>query len=307
MKCTHPLYAIDHGFNKATGKRSIKILPRRVDIYTLQELENRYGSGCILSLPCGHCDSCKENKAQEWSVRCMLEASEYKSNYFLTLTYDDKMLPTTMDDNVSNVKDFIKRLRYYVPGLRYFGCTERGSTTGRLHAHLILFNCDLPDIKLECAGRISGSYMSSEIISQCWSKDGESYGHIVLGDCTQQSCAYVARYTMKARFGDEKIFMSTHPGIGAKYCYDKLYTIFDTDGVYVNGRKYVIPRYFDKICEKVHPLLFCESKERRLLFQRDQRNNTLSSFNGFIDEQINVVMERYVKANNSHKLIGGVL
>ena len=40
-KCTRPLYALDLGV-KENGKRNIKILPRRVDLSSIKQLEARY-------------------------------------------------------------------------------------------------------------------------------------------------------------------------------------------------------------------------------------------------------------------------
>ena len=92
MACNFPIYALDLGL-KENGKRNIKILPKRVDMSSLAQLEVRYGKGSILPLPCGRCLACKLAKAREWAVRCVLEASLYPDNCFITLTYDPEQGP----------------------------------------------------------------------------------------------------------------------------------------------------------------------------------------------------------------------
>ena len=46
MSCTSPIYALDLGM-KENGKRNIKLLPKRVDLSSLAQLEFRYGKGSI--------------------------------------------------------------------------------------------------------------------------------------------------------------------------------------------------------------------------------------------------------------------
>ena len=91
-KCTRPIYSLDLGI-KENGKRNLKILPRRFDLSSVKQLKARYGDSSIVPLPCGQCLNCKLNKAKEWAVRCVLEASLYDENFFVTLTYDDEHYP----------------------------------------------------------------------------------------------------------------------------------------------------------------------------------------------------------------------
>ena len=44
-------------------------------------------------VPCGKCMACRVKRTMEWSVRILDEASYYKANTFLTLTYNDENLP----------------------------------------------------------------------------------------------------------------------------------------------------------------------------------------------------------------------
>jgi len=43
-----------------------------------------------LALPCGRCIGCRLERARQWSVRVMHEASLYEENCFVTLTYSEE-------------------------------------------------------------------------------------------------------------------------------------------------------------------------------------------------------------------------
>lgn len=236
MSCTNPLYALDLGINPETGKRKIKILPKRVDCSSLSQLEYKYGKGNIFPLPCGKCLSCKQSKAREWAVRCTLEASLYEDNCFLTLTYDDAHLPSTMAEVKKHLQNFIRSLRDKGFSVRYFGCGEKGTKTERKHGHLILFGFYPPDVKKN----------QSALLNECW-----PYGYVFIGDCTFESCQYVARYAIKKIFKDdldEFLMMSLKPGIGAAWVI-KHWEIFENDAVYGSFKRASIPRYFEKLAE----------------------------------------------------------
>lgn len=263
MACTNPSYAFDCGINPDTGKRAIKFLPPRVDLYSREVLEARYGKGNIILLPCGKCLSCRISKSKEWAVRCVLEAKSYSSNYFLTLTFDNEHYQP--EANKRPLQLFLKKLRKKYKGLRYFGCGEFGTETNRFHNHLILFNCDIKDLKFIGKSK-NGPYFESEEIRNLWGN-----GHIMITEFSYNTAAYVARYTLKKILSDEKdgsyICMSTHPGIGANYFYENYKDIYDVDKVYGSfGKSYSAhpPRYFDKLLEVIDLEKFKEVKENRL-------------------------------------------
>ena len=294
MNCTHPSYAINLGL-KDDGKMRIKFVGTND---TFSGLEVRYGQGNVIPIRCGKCLACKVNYSRDWSVRCMLEASCYSDNYFLTLTYDDVNLPLDHKIVKSDIQDFIKNLRYYIPGLRYFACGEYGSTTKRPHYHLILFNCDIPD--LVGLGKVRGNwYFDSDLIRKVWKK-----GHITIGDVTPTSCEYVARYCMKKINGDEFLLMSRKPGIGAAYFYDHFEDIYKTDGVYVEGRKYPVPRYFDKLFEMISPSQFFYVKFIRADNNKYSRISNLLAHGGISDEDAYLYQARCDIDKYKNKLKG---
>lgn len=259
MSCNHPIYAIDLGL-KENGKRNLKIVPNRPDLSSMKQLQARFGSKSIIPLPCGKCLACKLSRAREWSVRCTLEASLYEDNCFITLTYDDKHLPKDGKLCRKHLTDFLKRLRSSVnimdgSSIRYFACGEYGSTTKRPHYHLIVFGFFPKDLK-------NGS---SQKLSELW-----PFGFNYVGECTFESCNYVARYTTKKIFKDEKtdefITMSTHPGIGYGWL-EKHFDIFDDGAIFGrfgSGKVSNIPRYFEKVFELIDPKKLKELKDDRI-------------------------------------------
>lgn len=284
MNCTHPNYILDLGLDNNTGKRRIKFLGLHPDISSFRALSVKYGSENIIPVPCGKCLDCKINYAKTWAVRCMLECYSYVNNWFVTLTYDDEHLPDNGKLQRKDVQLFLKLLRHYYPGIRYFGCGEYGSHTHRAHYHLILFNLPLDDVKCISKGRFGGFYYESKKLVDIWSK-----GNVTLGDVTFNSCDYVARYCTKKVFDDEDdsfVMMSTHPGLGTQYFLDNYEKIYDTDKIYLKGFVYRVPRYFDKLLERIDPSLFDKIKFERIKDVNVSRINALLSHNLEFDEQV---------------------
>lgn len=106
-----------------------------------------------LEVPCGKCAECKHSYFTALLQRSQMEAlTSYV--YFVTLTYDDKHIPSlefTSDcgtvrlfySDRSHIQDLIKRLRneplFADRDLRYFGVTEYGTARFRPHHHLLFF------------------------------------------------------------------------------------------------------------------------------------------------------------------------
>lgn len=172
-----------------------------------------------VKIPCGQCLGCRLDYSRMWADRCMLEASLYEHNCFLTLTYSDDNLPyaDTLDRFSGSLEnrpilvkkhfqDFMKRLKAnlnylkpgYGDGVRVYYCGEYGSQTLRPHFHAILFNCDFSD-KLFWKMKNGNRLYNSAFLDNAW-----KHGYGVIGDVTWESCAYVARYVMKKQIGFEK-------------------------------------------------------------------------------------------------------
>ena len=229
----------------------------------MESLTSRYDKSKLLYLPCGSCISCRIAKSKEWAVRCVLEAKAYKSNFFITLTYNNASCPEKLDKEA--LTKFLKKLQRLYPGMRYFSCGEYGSKNGRPHYHAILFNFDPPD--LTCLGKTkNGYYFESKSINAAW-----SHGYVMLADFSYHTAAYIARYTMKKLLSDDKkdefLVMSLKPGIGASYFEKNYKAIYSDDVIYGkfgNSFKAPIPRYFDKLLERIDIELFTKIKSERL-------------------------------------------
>lgn len=243
MACFHPIYAYRDPITR--------------EVRILDPIDR-----CIanLTLPCGQCQGCRLERSRQWAVRIMHEASLYSSNSFVTLTYNDDNLKSSLD--YTDFQKFMKRLRKSFPDVRYYMCGEYGSENWRPHFHACLFNCDFPDKTVWKKDR--GNYIyRSEKLEKLWPFGFSSVGHL-----TFQSAAYVARYVMKKQTGNQaKDYytrvdqdtgevialvpefnrMSLKPGIGARWFEKFKDDVYNHDYVVVNGRKTRPPRYYDKL------------------------------------------------------------
>lgn len=252
MSCTNPIYAL-RLFTEESGKQHLKILSHEKGKPYSFYCE-RYGKENILMLPCGRCDSCIEDRSRSWAMRCVLEASQYEANSFITLTYK------TVPDTGLVKKDlqlFFKRLRKkFGSGIRYFACGEYGTSltgTHRPHYHAIIFNWFPPDAKYVADSEYGGYRYSSKILTDLW-----GHGITEVGEVSYASCGYVARYCQKKlkskKLTGEFCLMSRRPGIGQQWFNDHYKDIYDTDFVYFqfgNTNKLNPCRYFDKLYEVI--------------------------------------------------------
>ena len=278
--CNNPIYAVRLCSSSDTGKDIIKILPKRLDCDALHILEDKYGKDRVFTLPCGTCLSCLTQYSRDWAVRCMLESSYYKYNWFVTLTYDNNNLPSTKEEARKDIDLFLKRLRSSVPGVRYFGSFEKGERSKRPHFHLILFNCPLEDLII-VGKRKNGYLWKSPFLFSCWKK-----GLIDIGTVTFESCGYVARYVIKKRVEkdpDEFIMMSRMPGIGQQWFMDHIDDVAKYGKIVFNFgtfKEAPLPRYFDKLLEKYRPEALEHLKNQRSEFVALDTMSELTA-NGF--------------------------
>lgn len=257
MTCYFPLHAY-RGKTKDADK--IAITFRRSESWR----------GVKLDLPCGQCIGCRLERSRQWAVRCMHEASLYEDNSFATLTYDDEHLPRDVSLVVPRDIDglhypgdfqlFMKRLRRSIAPkrVRFFHCGEYGKATqengwiARPHYHALLFGYSPPDKKFFSKRGDNSVYTSGEL-STLWQK-----GHVVVGDVTFESAAYVARYVLKKVTGvgaqnhyqgraPEYTTMSRRPGIGSRWYQKFKSDVFPLDRVVVRGSVARPPRFYDNI------------------------------------------------------------
>lgn len=241
------------------------------------------GRGDTLLLPCGQCVGCRLERSRAWATRCVHEAQMHHSNCFITLTYDDDHIPDDWSLDYSHFQKFVKRLRKAVNvPVRYYMAGEYGESYGRPHFHACLFGYDFPD-RVVHARVGSGFFIyRSAILENLW-----PFGFSSVADFSFETAAYVARYIMKKVTGQaadmhylvvdkdtgelynrtpEFCRMSLKPGIGATW-FDKygLTDVVVRDRVIVRGKSCPVPRYYDKILEKVDPLRLDDNKQKREL------------------------------------------
>lgn len=248
MACYHPIagwYAKER--NEGTGRRSI--------VFSLAEgFKDR-----PISVPCGKCIGCQLERARQWAVRCMHEASLYDDNCFVTLTYNDDCLPPGGTLVPEHFVLFMKRLRKkFGDGIRFFHCGEYGSKLERPHHHALLFNHDFADRERMLVGGDSPLYRSS-CLEKLW-----PYGFCTIGEVTFESAGYIARYSMKKVNGSsaaahyagrvpEYLTMSRRPGIGRRWIESYYKSVYARDELIVNGVRTKPPRYYDDVASKVIP------------------------------------------------------
>lgn len=182
MPCYKPVKAW-YGQKLASGKREIVF-------------SSGYAQSCLsLALPCGTCVGCRLERARQWAMRCMDEASLYKENSFITLTFRPEVLSKRGAGlDVRDFQLFMKRLRKFTGGqmIRYFHCGEYGSTFYRPHYHALLFNMGFPDRVYLKHSKAGFPVYRSPSLEAVW-----PHGFSSTTDVTWGSAAYVARYHMK--------------------------------------------------------------------------------------------------------------
>ena len=174
-------------------------------------------NGSTLTVNCGQCLGCRMARSKEWAIRIMHEAKMHPENCFLTLTYEDA--PHSL--NLKHFQNFMKRLRKQnePKKIRLFHCGEYGqiytnpgdptsdpikhhahpekNAIGRAHYHAILFNHDFNDKQTYKQNRHEQTLYTSPTLSKLW-----GHGFATIGNVTQESAAYTARYLLKKITGD---------------------------------------------------------------------------------------------------------
>lgn len=231
-----------------------------------------------VNVPCGRCVGCRLERARQWAIRCMHEASMYEENAFITLTYNNQNLPC----GKTLVKDdwvlFMKRLRERFKGRRFkfYMCGEYGPTRARPHFHACLFGLDFDDRYLWSYSKKGQPLYRSPLLEAVWDKGWSSIGAV-----TYESASYVARYILDKTLGEYAWFdylnvtengewnyvlpEFSQPSLGVgKSFFDAYFDdIYPADEVIVNGKSMRPPRYYDKLLAKKDAKLFRQVKARR--------------------------------------------
>lgn len=269
MPCFHPTTAYRSRTVNPSGKRSLVFI------------KDQGLAGSDIKIPCGGCIGCRIDKSQQWATRLMHEAKLHDQTSFITLTYDDLHVPITGSLDKTHPQKFLKRFRKKHGGkIRYFLCGEYGDSTARPHYHAIIYGCDWSDKRKHSKNKQGNQLWVSDTLDSLW-----GLGHCYIGDVTQESCSYVARYIMKKVTGDraeqhyarihpetgesfqlqpEYIAMSLKPGIGQAHYDQYKNDFYPSDYAVVNAKKVPVPRYYDRLLQQENPDLLETIKTERV-------------------------------------------
>lgn len=210
----------------------------------------------------------------------MHEASQYKQNAFVTLTYSEENIPARGQLVYDDYQKFMKRLRKQTAPnrVRFYMCGEYGEQNWRPHFHACLFNHDWEDKKYWFTTQSGEKIYRSETLEQLW-----PHGHSSTASVTFESAAYVARYCLKKITGDnaeqhykrtdeqgdyklepEFSHMSLKPGIGATWLAKYTNDVYNNDYVIINGKEAKPPKYYDKLYTRTNPDEFDQLRELRI-------------------------------------------
>lgn len=247
--------------------RIVKVRYKDPTVIMLKKKEIDY-----IEVPCGMCIACRIAKSREWTVRLMMEKTQWQDSGFLTLTYDNDHVPVTPCGHLTlwpkDLQDFWKRLRiqlhrkkmmedeqYYQdyethrrmliedpdydgsppPLLRYFSCGEYGDTTHRPHYHAALFGLGPKDY---------------DFIRSVWKR-----GNVVIEPLNEERSRYVASYVEKKIYIDPtkywdlygccvRPFQRVSQGLGLGYYEKNKDEYWINLRPTINGVSYSTPRYF---------------------------------------------------------------
>lgn len=232
---------------------------------------------------------CRIDKANEWKIRCIHESMMHEHNAFITLTYAPENKPADLSLDHQHWRQFYFRLYNHLRPAsikpRYYMCGEYGKTGENPHYHALIFGFDFPDRYLWRDG--PAKLYRSPLLELLW-----PHGFSTIGEVTPETAGYVAGYIRKKLKGKmantpnekglkayelyndktgeiiqrkpEYAQMSRRPGIGATF-YEKYGNqIRNHDNTVVESRVMRVPKYYDRITEKLFSDTYARNKERRI-------------------------------------------
>lgn len=233
-----------------------------------------------MQVPCGQCIACRLDYSKQWAARMVHESRCHIDNQFITLTYDEQSLPTGSTLVKRHTQLFLKSYRKLIQPrkIRYYLCGEYGEQNLRPHYHIILFGHRFDDQTLFAQGDGYKIY-TSESLTSLWGR-----GHCSIGEVNAETCAYTARYVTKKITGEladthyERVSLSgeitrvipefstqsRRPGIGAKHFDNYRSDLYPSDYIVLNGKKAGVPRYYDRLLDRLDPAQLERIKEKRL-------------------------------------------
>lgn len=206
----------------------------------------------LIDVPCKQCLPCRISRQSELTGRCLLENSTAVHSAFWTLTYAN---PPAVG-GYGDFQKFLKRLRKANEApIRYFGCGEYGSKSGRFHFHALIWN----NVRLK---EWSSPFRDGKVrLHPAWATRLWPHGYSYIGTVTPASIRYTARYTLK--FFDQTAEpiagWSKEPALGAagmtfiiKRMLDRGDTIDSLPtSISIEGKSYVLGRTMRELTAQV--------------------------------------------------------
>lgn len=206
----------------------------------------------------------------------------HAENMFITLTYDERHLPTNSSLNVKDIQKFIKRYRKRIAPkkIRFLQCGEYGDKTNRPHHHAAIFGARFDDqVEIEPSAKGKQQFQSP-LLTELW-----GMGRCTISELNYTSANYLARYVIKKISGPpaeehysqineitgeiiqvkpEFITMSRRPGIGYLWIQKYLTDVYPSDSVVIKGKAQKPPSYYDAYYKKRFPQEFQQVVNARL-------------------------------------------
>lgn len=239
-----------------------------------------------LGYPCGVCVGCVKAHRSMWSMRLVHESYYHDVSAFLTLTYDDKHVPSG-EIPYDHFQSFRSRLRSTLDfNIRYFVAAEYGSRTARPHFHAVIFGYYPDDVVEISSGYSKLPLFKSRRLLDLWGR-----GHVSCAPFSPATAGYVAGYVTKKvlvkdwrhqrrvaeeafRAGREYIApsslpeyhkSSTRPGLGHDWLMQYHRDVLRDGYIVYSGHRVAIPRYYRKLLAKHWP-----DEYRDMVFNRDE-------------------------------------
>ena len=182
----------------------------------------------------------------------------HQKNCFITLTYSDENLPQDGKLNYTHFQLFFKRLRKYAgKDIGFFMCGEYGETTQRPHYHACIFGWDPEDKQIWNESKHGDTLWTSKKLDELWGMNDPEKCPNKIGQVTQKSAGYVARYVLKKQggpLGFQK--MSRTHAIGKKFIekwWQDVFIAAKGSIILEDGKKAKVPRYYEKWLKLNHP------------------------------------------------------
>lgn len=161
---------------------------------------------------CGGCYACRINLRRIWTGRLLLESFFYPETSFVTLTYEDRHVPSEDGLQVLSRRDYKRFIKQFGrtsfgPNCRWYGVAEYGDDTLRPHYHFIMFGVGpgwLDEIKQAWSKRVRPEHVSRKMVKDgrvfvdpATGKHRELLGYVSSEYLVPERAAYACGYVVK--------------------------------------------------------------------------------------------------------------